>query len=334
MAYTPSNPNGQNTMANSSPVAIASNQSSIPVSGTFWQATQPVSGAFYQATQPVSIASVPTHGVTGTFWQATQPVSNAGTFAVQAAQSGTWNIGSITTLPALPAGSNNIGDVDVLSVVPGIGATNLGKQTDSAAGGTDTGVAILAIRDDALTTLTPADGDYTRFRVNSIGRLWASATIDTALPAGANAIGSITNTTFASTQSGTWTVQPGNTVNTTPWLTTEVPNGAVANALTNATTTAYASSLIIKASAGVLYMVNGFNSKATSQFIQIHDSATVPADAAAPKITFYVAALSNFSLDLGEYGRYFAAGIVIANSSTGPTKTLGAADCWFDTQYK
>lgn len=34
---------GQTTMANSFPVAIASNQSALPVTGTFWQATQPVS---------------------------------------------------------------------------------------------------------------------------------------------------------------------------------------------------------------------------------------------------------------------------------------------------
>ncbi len=59
-----------------------------------------------------TIASIPSH-----------PVTNAGTFAVQAAQSGTWNIGSITTLPSLPAGTNNIGDVDVLSL-PSIPAGN------------------------------------------------------------------------------------------------------------------------------------------------------------------------------------------------------------------
>lgn len=35
---------GQATMANSTPVAIASNQSAIPVTGTFFQTTQPVSG--------------------------------------------------------------------------------------------------------------------------------------------------------------------------------------------------------------------------------------------------------------------------------------------------
>ncbi len=38
------------------------------------------------------------------------------TGTVAATQSGTWNIGSITTLPALPAGTNNIGDVDVLTL--------------------------------------------------------------------------------------------------------------------------------------------------------------------------------------------------------------------------
>ena len=36
---------GQAAMANSTPVAIASDQSAVPVSGTFWQSTQPVSGS-------------------------------------------------------------------------------------------------------------------------------------------------------------------------------------------------------------------------------------------------------------------------------------------------
>lgn len=34
-------------------------------------------------------------------------------------QSGTWNIGSITTLPSIPAGTNNIGDVDIASIAAG-----------------------------------------------------------------------------------------------------------------------------------------------------------------------------------------------------------------------
>lgn len=84
-------------------------------------------------------------------------VDNAGTFATQA---------------TLQANSGvDIGDVDVTSVIPGTGATNLGKAIDTLAGATDTGIAALAIRDDALTTLTPGDGDYVPLRVSSTGAL-------------------------------------------------------------------------------------------------------------------------------------------------------------------
>jgi hypothetical protein len=62
-------------------------------------------------------------------------------------------------------------DVDVTRVIPGTSATHLGKAVDSAAGGTDTGVAALFVRDDALTTLTPVDGDYVPGRVDSTGAL-------------------------------------------------------------------------------------------------------------------------------------------------------------------
>ncbi len=94
--------------------------------------------------------------------------------------------GTITAVTAitnaLPAGTNaigklaansgvDIGDVDVTSIIPGTGATNLGKAVDSVAGATDTGAALLVVRDDALTTLTPADGDYTHLRVSSTGAL-------------------------------------------------------------------------------------------------------------------------------------------------------------------
>lgn len=70
----------------------------------------------------------------------------------------------------------DIGDVDVTSVIPGTGATNLGKAIDSVSGATDTGVAVLGVRDDVLTTLTPADGDYVPFRFTSTGALWVATT--------------------------------------------------------------------------------------------------------------------------------------------------------------
>lgn len=101
----------------------------------------------------------------------------------------------------------------------------------------------------------------------------------------------------------------------------------------NKTTTAYAASLVVKAVPGNLYGLTGYNSKASAQFIQIHDAAALPDDASVPKVVFTVPATSNFSIDFGEHGRSFATGIVVCNSSTGPTKTIGSADCWFDAQY-
>jgi hypothetical protein len=83
----------------------------------------------------------------------------------------------ITAAGALVGGDATNGlDVDVTRIIPGTSATHLGKAVDSVAGATDTGVAGLVVRDDALTTLTPADGDYTHQRVDSTGATWVRAT--------------------------------------------------------------------------------------------------------------------------------------------------------------
>lgn len=44
--------------------------------------------------------------------------------------------------------------------------------TSAAATGTDVGFPAMVLRDDALATLGPADGEWTQLRVDSIGRLW------------------------------------------------------------------------------------------------------------------------------------------------------------------
>jgi hypothetical protein len=90
----------------SNAVAVTDNSGSLTVDAP---AGTPVfvrlsDGAAAVDTLPVSLASVPSHAVT-----------NAGTFAVQAAQSGTWNV---TVNAAIAAGDNNIGNVDIASAIP------------------------------------------------------------------------------------------------------------------------------------------------------------------------------------------------------------------------
>ena len=95
----------------------------------------------------------------------------------------------------------DIGDVDVTSVIAGVGATNLGKARDSALGATDTGVMVLVVRDDTLTTLTPVDGDYVPLRVGSTGKLHVTDANITACNTGAVVISSGTVTTVSTVTS-------------------------------------------------------------------------------------------------------------------------------------
>lgn len=55
-------------------------------------------------------------------------------------------------------------------------STVIGRATGSVAG-LDVGVATLAVRDDVLSTLTPADGAYTPLRVNSQGALHVASSV-------------------------------------------------------------------------------------------------------------------------------------------------------------
>ena len=102
--------------------------------------------------------------------------------AISAQSDGTY-IGDIKFGESLPAGSAaigklaandgvDIGDVDVTSVVPGTGATNLGKAEDAAHTSGDVGVMSLAVRNDDVAALGGADGDYAPLQVNAAGSLY------------------------------------------------------------------------------------------------------------------------------------------------------------------
>ena len=89
----------------------------------------------------------------------------------------------------------------------------------------------------------------------------------------------------------------------------------------------------VKSGAGSLFGFSVYSNKASSQFILVFDSQTIPGSGAVPVLVYTVGATSNLGVYYGTVGRAFGQGIYIANSSTAATLTAGSADCWFDVQY-
>ena len=94
---------------------------------------------------------------------------------------GGWDGANVQAIKTDAAGDLQI---DVGSITPGTGATDLGKAIQSAQGTTDTGVAALVVRNDTLADLSGADGDYAPLQVNATGALYTEVKTS-ALPSGA-----------------------------------------------------------------------------------------------------------------------------------------------------
>ena len=139
------------------------------------------------ATAPLQVTlangSVPSHAVT-----------NAGTFAVQAAQSGTWTVqpGNTANTTAWKVDGSAVTQPvsGTITATIAAAATTIAKAEDAASADADVGVPSMAVRKATPANTSGLDGDY-EFLQMSAGRLWASATIDAALPAGTNAIGKL-----------------------------------------------------------------------------------------------------------------------------------------------
>lgn len=134
---------------------------------------------------------------------------------------------TLATDVALPAGANVIGhvitDTGSTTAVTGTvtisgavtvaaGATTIGKAEDAASANADVGVPAMAIQLATPTDLAGTDADYAMLQMSG-GRLWASAKVDTALPAGSNVIGHVIT-------------DAGSTTAVTGTVTVSLPTGA------------------------------------------------------------------------------------------------------------
>ncbi len=333
----------------------------LPVSGTVTAntgLTQPLTDAQLRAT-PVPVSGTVSVDTTGLATSAKQDTGNTSlgsidtklTSQATASKQDTGN----TSLASIDTKLTNPLPVSAASLpLPSLAATST-KQSDGSQKtqvvdgsgnviGATSNALDINIKSGNPTTITATQATGTNLHtvvdsgtITTVSTVTAVTAISNALPAGNNNIGDVDIATIPSLVAGTALIGKVGIDQTTPGTTNnvtskDIPDAASTYALTNVSSTAYETGHILKGSPGYLFMLTGYNSKTSSQFIQLHNTTTVPADTAVPILIFIVPASSNFSLDLGKYGRYFSTGISICNSSTGPTKTIGSADCWFDAQ--
>jgi hypothetical protein len=286
---------GQQTMANSISVAIASNQTAVPVSGTFYQATQPVSGPLTDT--ELRATPVP---VSGTFYQATQPVSATDldirnlakaqdeVYAVLKTDAGVAydarqvtaqansgvDIGDVTINNAAGAAAVNIQDGGNTITVDGTVSANatLAAETTKVIGTVNISAAQTI---GTVTSLTQMNGQAIQMGTG-------------ARTAGTQRVTIATDDVVPASQSGTWTVQPGNTANTTPWLVSKRPaatGGLSKFHLVGAATTNLTN---IKASAGQVYAITAFNVAATPIYLKFHNTSGSPTAGSGVTDTFLI----------------------------------------------
>lgn len=103
-------------------------------------------------------------------------------------------------------------------------------------------------------------------------------------------------------------------------------SGTPARKVPNSGGATYVTNQVIATKAVKLVSLAVYNSGA-AKFIQLHETATLPADGAVPAYPpIAIAGTTFLVIDFGNAGVDFDA-LTICNSSTGPTKTIGAADC-------
>lgn len=144
------------------------------------------------------------------------------------------------------------------------------------------------------------------------------------------------NATQAATQSGTWTVQPGNTANTTPWLVTQSP--ATSGGLTtyHLVSAASTNATVVKNSAGQLYGWYIYNSNASARKLAFHNTTSSPTAGASVFFTIMLpgGAAANVFTDSGIP---FSTGIAITtvtDLADSGTTAVGANDLNINLFYK
>ena len=199
------------------------------------------------------------------------------------------------------------GNVGVTSIIPGTGATQLGKAQDSAVGATDTNVGIMLKRVDSLTAVTPAVGDYVIGTANQYGDQWVS--LATALDAAIDSIA----------------IGARVGVGCDTDVNLDVDEGAAD---------------VIKGTPGTLYGCIAVNRSSAIRYLRYYDAATATVGTTATKVLIPIpgdATIAHGVALFGDMGVKMATGICIG-ATTGfaanDTGAPGANDIIVTTLFK
>lgn len=198
------------------------------------------------------------------------------------------------------------GASDITSIVPGTGATNLGKAEDAAHANGDVGIMVLTRRTDAAASSTGTDGDYATMNTDSLGHVWSREGFAPVAEDNPNGILAVHHKPLA--------------VSTYAWSVDK--------------STALEASSITKNAPGTLRKIEGridSTAPTATYYFQIINSTTLPANGAvttvlAPKkIQHTNGADTHFTIDCEDNGVHHSIGIVQCLSSTEFTKTISGA---------
>lgn len=93
-----------------------------------------------------------------------------------------------------------------------------------------------------------------------------------------------------------------------------------------------ANSAVVKTGPGTFYSITMTNTNAAARFLQAFDASVLPADGAVPLFSRSIPITDSITITW-TVGFTFNVGLVVCNSTTSGSKTIGAADALFAVTF-